>query len=104
MTKLTWTAEVIYEPGEVVLHQGKMYAKLDDGDNTAPDAVAGGWQEVRDVQAEGLAEYQAIEASFSTYEERVKLHQAELALKRQQTIEKIKALGATDEDIAALVV
>jgi hypothetical protein len=54
--------------------------------------------------ANNIKEYAAIAMSLSTYEERVRLHQAELELKRQQTIEKLKALGATDDDLAALVV
>jgi hypothetical protein len=49
-----------------------------------------------------IKEYAAIALSFSTYEERVRLHRAELDLKRQQTIEKLKALGATDDDILTL--
>ena len=51
-----------------------------------------------------IKEYAPIAMSLSTYEARVKLHQAELALKRQQTIEKLRALGATEDDIAALAV
>ena len=56
------------------------------------------------IMETNIKEYAPIAMSLSTYEERVRLHQAELALKRQQTIEKLKALGASDEDIASLVV
>jgi hypothetical protein len=49
-----------------------------------------------------LKEYAAIELSLSTYEERVRLRKAELALKRAQTIEKLKSLGISEEEIAAL--
>ena len=48
-------------------------------------------------------EYAAIALSLSTYEERVRLRKAELELKRAQTIEKLKALGISDEEIAVLV-
>ena len=49
-----------------------------------------------------IKEYSAIALSLSTYEERVRLHKAELDLKRQQTIEKLRALGATDDDLLTL--
>ena len=41
---------------------------------------------------------------LETYEERVALHAAKLELKQQETIQKMKALGFTDEEIAALTV
>jgi hypothetical protein len=47
-------------------------------------------------------EYAAIAMSLSTYEERVRLRKAELALKRAQTIAKLKSLGISEEEIAAL--
>ena len=50
-----------------------------------------------------IKEYIPIAISLSTYENRVRLYQAELDLERQQTIEKLKALGATDEDLAVLI-
>lgn len=49
-----------------------------------------------------LKEYAAIELSLSTYEERVRLRTAELALKRAQTIERLKSFGISEEEIAAL--
>lgn len=49
-----------------------------------------------------LKEYAVIALSLSTYEERVRLRKAELELKRAQTIEKLKALGISEEEIAAL--
>lgn len=49
-----------------------------------------------------LKEYAAIALSLSTYEERVALHQAELDLKRAKTIEKLRALGISDDEIKAL--
>lgn len=47
-------------------------------------------------------EYAAIAMSLSTYEERVRLRKAELALKKAQTIEKLKSLGISEEEIAVL--
>ena len=47
-------------------------------------------------------EYAAIALSLSTYEERVRLRKAELELKRAQTIEKLKSLGISDEEIAVI--
>lgn len=40
-----WDAGTTYQPGDVVQHQGKLYRKVDDGDNSEPDAVPGGWTE-----------------------------------------------------------
>lgn len=47
-------------------------------------------------------EYAEIALSLGTYEERVRLHQAELALKKQRIIEKLRSLGITDEEIGVL--
>ena len=47
-------------------------------------------------------EYAAIALSLSTYEERVRLRKAELELKRAQTIEKLRGLGISDEEITVL--
>ena len=49
-----------------------------------------------------IKEYAEIALSLGTYEERVRLHQAELALKKQQIIEKLKALGLTEDEIGVL--
>ena len=49
-----------------------------------------------------VKEYAEIALSLGTYEERVRLHQAELALKKQQIIEKLKELGLTDDEIGVL--
>jgi DNA-binding transcriptional MerR regulator len=49
-----------------------------------------------------IKEYAEIALSLGTYEERVRLYQAELALKKQQIIEKLKALGLTEDEIGAL--
>ena len=49
-----------------------------------------------------IKEYAEIALSLGTYEERVRLHQAELALKKQQIIEKLLGLGLTEEEIGVL--
>ena len=38
-----WQSGIVYDPGTVVTHRGSRYLKLDDGDNSMPDAVPGGW-------------------------------------------------------------
>lgn len=45
-----------------------------------------------------IKEYAPIALSLETYEQRVALHQAELALKRAKIIEKLKALGLSEEE------
>lgn len=47
-------------------------------------------------------EYAAIALRLDTYEERVRLRKAELDLRKAQTIEKLKSLGISEEEIAAL--
>jgi hypothetical protein len=89
----TWKQGDSYDPGTVVLHQGKAYTKLDDGDNSPPDAVPGGWQE---LETSNVAEYQAIEASFSSYEERKAKHQAEVR-------SKLAAAGLSEDDVKAVL-
>ena len=49
-----------------------------------------------------IHEYAHVALSLSTYEEKVRLRKAELEFKRQQTAEKLKALGATDDDLLTL--
>jgi len=45
VTRPKWSADAVYQPGDLVQHQGKLYRKADDKDNTEPDAVPGGWIE-----------------------------------------------------------
>jgi phage baseplate assembly protein W len=49
-----------------------------------------------------IKEYAAIYASLSTYEERVRLRQAELALAKEKARQKLEALGLASEDLTAL--
>ena len=77
---MNWTKSKSYTAGTVVVHQDKLYQKLDDGDNSPPDSVPGGWVEVP-AERNNLAEYTAIEASLGSYEERKAKHQAEVRKK-----------------------
>jgi hypothetical protein len=38
-----WQPGVIYAPGTQVKHKGRIYEKANDGDNSPPDDVPGGW-------------------------------------------------------------
>ena len=38
-----WMPDVTYATGDHVKHEGKVYQKADDGDNSPPDDVPGGW-------------------------------------------------------------
>ena len=73
----TYKAGTTYIPGSVVLHNGKVHQKLDDGDNSTPDDVPGGWKSIPDDRS-NLKEYQAIEASLGSYEARVASHRASI--------------------------
>ena len=43
---MPWNTASSYKAGDLVNHKGLNYRKLDDGDNTAPDSVPGGWEPV----------------------------------------------------------
>jgi hypothetical protein len=89
----TWNPDTIYQPGDVVLHNGEPYQKLDDGDNSPPDHVPGGWLL---VENNNLPDYQAIEASFNSYEQRVAAHRAEV-------LAKLQAEGLSPDDVKAVL-
>ena len=91
----TYKAGTAYIPGSVVLHDGKAYQKLDDGDNSPPDDVPGGWKSIPDDRS-NLTEYQAIEASLGSYEERKAKHQAEV-------LKKLAAAGLEPADVLAVL-
>ena len=91
----TYKAGTTYIPGSVVLHDGKAYQKLDDGDNSPPDDVPGGWKLIPDDRS-NLTEYQAIEASLGSYEQRVKDHKAEV-------LAKLAAEGLDPSDVKAVL-
>ena len=42
-----WMPDITYATGDHVKHEGKVYQKADDGDNSAPDSVPGGWDLIR---------------------------------------------------------
>jgi hypothetical protein len=43
---MPWDASATYAAGDLVTHNGVKYRKLNDGDNSAPDDVPGGWEAV----------------------------------------------------------
>ena len=92
---MNWTNSKSYTAGDVVVHQDKLYQKLDDGDNSPPDDIAGGWVEVP-PERNNLAEYTAIEASLGSYEQRVKDHKAEV-------LAKLAAAGLEPADVLAVL-
>ena len=92
---MNWTNSKTYTAGDVVVHQDKLYQKLDDGDNSPPDDVAGGWVEVP-PERNNLAEYTAIEASLGSYEQRKAKHQAEVR-------KKLAAAGLEPADVLAVL-
>jgi hypothetical protein len=40
---MNWINSKTYTAGDVVIHHSKLYEKLDDGDSSPPDDIAGGW-------------------------------------------------------------
>lgn len=42
-----WSADHTYQPGDEVQHNGTLYRKDNDDDQSVPDDVAGGWSEIR---------------------------------------------------------
>jgi hypothetical protein len=93
MTIQNWQSDATYETNAVVLHNGEAYFKLDDSDQSEPDHIGGGWQLVPNSNA---TEYTAIEASFSSYEERKAKHQAEVR-------QKLAAAGLEPADVLAVL-
>ena len=92
---MNWTNSKSYTAGTVVVHQDKLYQKLDDGDNSPPDSVPGGWVEVP-PERNNLAQYTAIETSLGSYEERKAKHQAEVR-------KKLAAAGLEPADVLAVL-
>ena len=92
---MNWTNSQSYTAGTVVVHQDKLYQKLDDGDDSPPDDIAGGWVEVP-PERHNLAQYTAIETSLGSYEERKAKHQAEVR-------KKLAAAGLEPADVLAVL-
>ena len=92
---MNWTKSKSYTAGTVVVHQDKLYQKLDDGDDSPPDDIAGGWVEIP-PERNNLAQYTAIEASLGSYEERKAKHQAEVR-------KKLAAAGLEPADVLAVL-
>jgi hypothetical protein len=42
-----WQPDVTYAAGDHAKHEGKVYVKADDADNSEPDDVPGGWEFIR---------------------------------------------------------
>jgi hypothetical protein len=94
-----WSADITYAAGATVLHDGKVYEKLADGDQSPPDDIGGGW---KPRKAAGLESYRSVAAVLDGYEERVKQHQAKLASAKASAKAKLTALGLTVEELQAL--
>ena len=90
-----------YAPGDVALHEGTLYQKLDDGDNSAPDEVPGGWELIPEEQT-NLQEYLAVEQSLTSYEQRKAARLAQVAAARASAIAKLEAIGLTVDEVTAL--
>ena len=97
-----WTSGKNYLTGSRVIHEGKVYEKLDDDDQSPPDDIGGGWLEIL-ISKESLDRYQKIVESFSTYEARVIQHQQQQAQAKQSALEKLNKLGITTEELEALL-
>ena len=92
---MNWINSKTYTAGDVVIHHSKLYQKLDDGDNSPPDDIAGGWVEIP-PERNNLAEYTAIEASLGSYEERKAKHQADVR-------KKLAAAGLDPVEVLAVL-
>jgi len=94
-----WTSGKNYLTGSRVIHEGKVYEKLDDDDQSPPDDIGGGW---RLLNVEGVEHYQSIASVLDSYEERVQQHQARLAAAKASAEAKLTALGLTVEELQAI--
>jgi len=84
-----------YTPGTVVTYKGKVYSKANDGDNSPPDSVPGGWTEISGPNT-NVQEYVAIQQSLGSYEQRAKDHKAEV-------LAKLAAEGLSPDDVRAVL-
>ena len=90
---MPWDASASYATGDLVTHNGVKYRKLDDGDTSAPDDVPGGWVEITN---DNHQEFEKIEASFNSYEQRKADHKAEV-------LAKLAAEGLNPDDVKAVL-
>ena len=88
-----WQPGVVYQPGTVVTYQGQVYQKLDDDDQSPPDDIPGGWVEITN---DNHQEFEKIEASFNSYEQRKADHKAEV-------LAKLAAEGLNPDDVKAVL-
>ena len=94
-----WKQGQQYTQGTVVTHNGVTYQKLDDSDQSEPDAVGGGWQV---LENSNVTEYNAIAQSLGSYEQRVIDHQKAVAAAKASAEAKLAALGLTAEELQAI--
>ena len=97
----TWESGTTYSPGDAVLHEGKLYIKDDDSDQSEPDSTPGGWTESSSSQ-NNLQEYLVIEQSLTSYEARRDAYQAQVAVDKASAEAKLQALGLTADELKAL--
>ena len=88
-----WQRGVVYQPGVVVTYRGKVYQKLDDGDQSPPDNIPGGWKLIENTN---LAEYNAIDRALGSFESRRDTHRAEV-------LAKLAADGLDPADVRAVL-
>jgi hypothetical protein len=88
MSKIEAWAPGAYSHGDYVLHNGEVYVKVDDDDQSEPDNIAGGWELVPNTN---VVEYNAIVEAFESYE-------AKKAAHRRKVHDVLAAAGITDGD------
>jgi hypothetical protein len=93
MTVIQPWVQGTYSAGDLVSHNGEVYRKVNDADQSEPDAIPGGWEL---MPSTNLSEFNAIATSFSTYEERVRKHKAD-------TLAKLHAAGLEPADVKAVL-
>lgn len=98
----TYNPSVVYNLGDLVVFNGKLYSKDNDSDQSTPDDVAGGWTHVTTATFDS-SELDRINASFNTYEQRVQEYQQHKAQTKQTALEKLNKLGITTEELEALL-
>ena len=90
-----------YTPGEVVVHEGKVYSRDSNPGHSTPGTELCGWCEIPENQT-NLQSYLAVEQSFGDYESRRDAYQAKLAADKASAEAKLAALGLTADEIKAL--
>jgi hypothetical protein len=89
MTVPAWQSGVAYTPGVVVTHNGEVYKKLRDDDQSEPDLIGGGWEL---VENSNVADYEAVASAFNAYESKKAAH-------KQKVAKMIRDAGLTPGDV-----